>query len=94
MYKLLAAAIVSVFMIVFLFLFAPGTKKIDKPKQKTDNIRKQETVVHKDEKVTSLMSASTNNDDLITFKKMDIPRGDAASHGMEEKYFESFAYPI
>jgi hypothetical protein len=90
MYKLLAAAIVSVFMIIFLFLFAPGTKKIDKPKQKTDNIRKQETVVHKDEKVTSLMSASTNNDDLITFKKMDIPRGDAASHGMEEKYFESF----
>lgn len=90
MYKLLAAAIVSVFMIIFLFLFAPGTKKIDKPKPKTENIRKQETVVHKDEKVTSLMSASTNNDDLITFKKMDIPRGDAASHGMEEKYFESF----
>ena len=40
MYKLLAAAIVSIFMIVFLFLFAPGTKKIDKAKQKTDNIKK------------------------------------------------------
>ena len=89
MYKLLAAAIVSIFMIVFLFLFAPGTKKIDKAKQKTDNIKKQERVVHKEEKVTDLISA-TSDDEKITFKKMDIPRGDAASHGMEEKYFESF----
>jgi uncharacterized membrane protein YhiD involved in acid resistance len=90
MYKLVAAAIVSVFMIVFLFLFAPGTKKIDRPKPKTDNIKKQETVVHNEENLTDLMSASINDDDKITFKKMDNPRGDAASHGMEEKYFESF----
>ncbi len=90
MYKLLAAAIVSVFMIVFLFLFAPGTKKIDKTKQKTDNIKKQESVIHKEENVTDLMSASTKDDEIITFRKMDIPRGDAASHGMQEKYFESF----
>ena len=90
MYKLLAAAIVSVFMIIFVMLFAPGTKKINKPKQKPGDIKKQETVVHKEEDVTDLMSASANNDEIVKFKKLNNPRGDAASHGMEEKYFVPF----
>ena len=90
MYKLLAAAIVSVFMIIFVFLFAPGTKRINKPKQKPSDIKKQETVVHKEENVTDLMSVKSSDDDIVTFKKMDNPRGDAASHGMEEKYFVPF----
>ncbi len=90
MYKLLAAAIVSVVMIIFVFLFAPGTKRINKPKQQPSEIKKQERVVHKEENVTDLMSVKTSDDEKITFKKMDIPRGDAASHGMEEKYFVPF----
>ena len=90
MYKLLAAAIVSVFMIVFVFLFAPGTKKINhKTVEKPVEKNSQETKATK-ENINDLLSAVANSDEKITFQKLNIPRGDAASHGMEEKFFDSF----
>ena len=52
MYKLVAAAVVSVFMIIFVFLFAPGSKRINKPKKKDVEIKKEETVVRNEEKIT------------------------------------------
>ena len=90
MYKLLAAAIVSVVMIIFVFLFAPGTKRIKhQPKEKPEVKSSQETKdVH--ENVKNLITASTEDEDKPVFKKLDAPRGDAASHGMEEKYFVPF----
>ena len=90
MYKLLAAAIVSIFMIIFVFSFAPGTRrKSNKPKEKPV-IVKNEIKVATPENVTNLMSANSNSDDKIDFKKLSTPRGDASSHGMEDKYFMEF----
>jgi hypothetical protein len=91
MYKLLAAAIVSIFMIIFVFSFAPGTRrKSDKPKKEKPVIENNEINVSAPKKVTDLMSANVNSDEKVNFKKLSVPRGDAASHGMDEKFFEEF----
>ena len=90
MYKLLAAAIISVFMIIFVFLFAPGTKRINHKNKEKPVVKTNQEVKTSNEDVSELMSASTNNDEIVTFKKLSNPRGDAASHGMEEKYFVPF----
>ena len=91
MNKLIAAAIVSVFMIIFVMLFAPGTKRINqKPKQKPIKENYQEVNAPSSENVKDLLSASVKEDDKIDFKKLEVPRGDAASHGMEEKFFVPF----
>ncbi len=91
MYKLLAAAIVSVFMIIFVFSFAPGTRrKANKPKEKPV-VENNEIKVSAPEKVTDLMSAKVNGDEKVQFKKLSVPRGDAASHGMDEKFFDAFS---
>ena len=89
MYKLLAAAIVSVFMIIFIMLFAPGTKKFDhKTKQKP--VEKKQEVEIEHENIGNLMSANVEDEEKPQFKKLNHARTDAASHGMDEKFFISY----
>lgn len=88
MYKLLSVAILSVFFIVGILLFAPGTHK--RPKNirsaKLEERKKQTNIFQSD-------NSNTANNESLDFSSSDNSnqsKNKALSRGMNEKFFAYF----
>lgn len=93
MYKLLAAAILSVFLLAGILLFAPGTshkKQTHKKNTKIENNNQTNIFQTKDNSSNLTNSNFEKINDLSLSQNTDQPRNDASSHGMDEKFFAYF----